>query len=124
MIPQTLQRGDVVIVRLTLDPLGQERKDVVIDELVPACLEIENARLATTGGLTWIKDDEAEWVLHREVRDDRLLLFSRELSEKVVFHYAARVVSSGVFVVPPVSAAAMYDPATFSRNGLGRVTVK
>ena len=122
--PQTLQRGDVVIVRLTLDPLGQERKDVVIDELVPACLEIENARLATTGGLTWIKDDEAEWVLHREVRDDRLLLFSRELSEKVVFHYAARVVSSGVFVVPPVSAAAMYDPATFSRNGLGRVTVK
>jgi uncharacterized protein YfaS (alpha-2-macroglobulin family) len=120
----TLQRGDVVVVRLTLDPLGQECKDVVVDELLPACLEIENAHLATTGGLPWIKDDEAAWVLHREVRDDRLLLFSKTLSGKKCFHYAARVASPGVFVVPPVAASAMYDPLTLSRSGYGRVTVK
>ncbi len=122
--PATLQRGDVVIVRLTLDPQGRECRDVVVDELLPACLEIENAQMGTTGGLLWIKDDEAEWVLHREVRDDRLLLFSKNLGGRKCFHYAARVVSPGAFVVPPVSAAAMYDPATFSRHGLGRVTVK
>ncbi len=122
--PVTLRRGDVVVVRLTLDPLAQECKDVVVEDLLPACLEIENAQLATTGGLQWIKDDEAEWVLHREVRDDRLLLFGKAISGKACFHYAARVVSPGVFVVPQVSASAMYDPATFSRHGLGRVTVK
>ncbi|MEI7899075.1 MAG: MG2 domain-containing protein [bacterium] len=122
--PHVLQRGDVVIVRLTLDPLGRECRDVVIDELLPACLEIENALMATTGGRDWIKEDEAAWVLHREVRDDRLLLFSKALSKKKCFHYAARVVSPGVFVVPPVSAAAMYDPQTFSRHGRGQVTVK
>ncbi len=122
--PGAMQRGDVVIVRLTLDPLDQACTDIVIDELLPACLEIENAQLAKTGGLPWIKDDEAEWILHREVRDDRLLLFSKGLSARMCFHYAVRVVSPGDFIVPSVSATAMYDPQTFSRSGSGRMTVK
>ena len=122
--PAALRRGDLVIVRLTLDPQERTLKDVVVEELLPAGLEIENAQMASAGTLPWIKSDEAEWVLHREVRDDRLLLFSKTLSQEQRFHYAARVVSPGEFVVPPVSAAAMYDPETFSRNGLGRVTVK
>ncbi len=122
--PATLRRGDLVIVRLTLDPLERTLKDVVVAELLPAGLEIENARLAAAGTLPWVKNDEAEWVLHSEARDDRLLLFSKTFSHVQQFHYAARVVSPGEFVVPPVSAAAMYDPETFSRNGFGRVTVK
>ena len=122
--PSALRRGDLVIVRLTLDPQERTLKDIVVAELLPAGLEIENARLAAAGTLPWIKPDEADWVLHREARDDRLLLFSKSVSEPQRFHYAARAVSPGEFVVPPVSAAAMYDPETFSRHGSGRVTVK
>jgi len=120
----TLRRGDLVIVRLTLDPLERTLKDIVVEELLPAGLEIENARMASAGTLPWIKSDEAEWVLHREARDDRLLIFSKTISGVQRFHYAARVVSPGEFVVPSVSASAMYDPETFSRCGFGRVTVK
>jgi len=122
--PKALRRGDLVIVRLTLEPLGQACKDVVVEDLLPAGLEIENAQMASAGTLPWIKADEAEWVLHREARDDRLLLFSKTFSAGQRFHYAARVVSPGEFVVPAVSAAAMYDPDTFSRHGFGRMTVK
>jgi hypothetical protein len=122
--PKTLQRGDLVIVRLTLDPLGQTLRDVVVEDLLPAGLEIEHAQMAAAGTVPWIKANEAGWVLHRDVRDDRLLLFSKVLSEAECFHYAVRVVSPGAFLVPPVSAVAMYDPDTFSRHGLGRVTVK
>jgi uncharacterized protein YfaS (alpha-2-macroglobulin family) len=119
-----LRRGDLVIVRLTLEPLGQACKDVVVEDLLPAGLEIENAQMASAGTLSWIKADGAEWVLHREVRDDRLLLFSKTFSAEQRFYYAARVVSPGEFVVPAVSAAAMYDSDTFSRHGFGRMTVK
>jgi uncharacterized protein YfaS (alpha-2-macroglobulin family) len=122
--PAALRRGDLLIVRLTLDPQGRELQDIVVEELLPAGLEIENAQMASAGTLPWIKRDEAEWVLHREARDDRLLLFSKPIAEAHTFHYAARAVSSGEFVVPPISAVAMYDPDTFSRHGLGRAVVK
>lgn len=120
----TLRRGDLVIVRLDLDPLERTLRDIIVEELLPAGLEIENAQMAKAGTLPWIKPDEADWVLHREVRDDRLLLFSKDFSEKKRFHYAARVVSPGEFVLPQVTASAMYEPDTFSRHGLGRLTVK
>lgn len=122
--PATLRRGDLVIVRLTLDPLGRTLRDLVVEELLPAGLEIENAKMASAGTLPWIKRDEAEWVLHSEARDDRLLLFSKPIAEAQVFHYAVRAVSPGEFVVPPVTASAMYDPDTFSRHGLSRVVIK
>lgn len=122
--PASLRRGDLVIVGLTLDPLGRELKDVVIEELLPAGLEIENADAADAGTLPWLKRDEAEWVLHREARDDRLLIFAKPVGRAQTLHYAARAVSAGAFVAPPASAACMYDPDVFSRHGLSRVTVR
>jgi len=119
-----LQRGDVVIVRLELDPLERILSDVVVEELLPAGLEIENAKMAAAGTLPWIKPNEDNWVLHREVRDDRLLLFSKTFYEKKHFHYAARVVSPGEFTLPQVRASAMYAPDIYSCHGFGRVTVK
>jgi len=122
--PSKLSRGDLVIVSLAVDPKGAPLKDLVIEELLPACLELEDGDLAKAGTTPWISATEDRWVLHREARDDRLLLFSREISEPQTFHYAARVVTPGEFVVPAVSASAMYNPGIFSRSGLGRVTVK
>lgn len=122
--PAKLKRGDLVIVSLTLDTLGRPLQDVVVEELLPAGLEIESARLERSCAQPWLQADEADWVLHREARDDRLLLFSKRISGTCAFHYAARAVSPGEFVVPPIAASAMYDPDTFSRWGLGRVTVK
>jgi uncharacterized protein YfaS (alpha-2-macroglobulin family) len=94
----------------------------VIEDLLPACLEIEHGEVARGGMFDWLKADEADWVLHREVRDDRLLLFTRETGRRVC-HYAARVVTAGEFTVPPIVASDMYVPERISRHGGGRVVV-
>ena len=122
--PATLSRGALVIIRLTLDPLGKSWNNLVVADLLPACLEIENSELAMAGTVSWIKPDEAEWVLHREMRDDRLLLFSKTVDAPQLFHYAARVVTPGTFTVPPVTVSAMYAPDTRSSHGGGHLTVK
>jgi uncharacterized protein YfaS (alpha-2-macroglobulin family) len=33
------------------------------------------------------------------------------------YFYSVRAVTPGEYVAPPVAAAGMYDPATWSRNG-------
>ena len=120
----TLRRGDLVVVRLTVEPPEGGLDNVVVEDLLPACLEIETPDLSKAGTLAWVRPDSAAWVLHREARDDRLLLFSRRFSEPVCFYYAARVVTPGEFAVPAVTASAMAAPELLSRSGAGRVTVE
>ena len=118
-----LNRGDLIIVEIALaTPDETAAPDTVIEDLLPACLEIEHGEVARGGMFDWMKADEADWVLHREVRDDRLLLFTRETGRRVC-HYAARVVTAGEFTVPPITASDMYVPERFSRHGCGRVVV-
>ncbi len=116
-------RGDLIIVQISLEAPEREGGDWVVEDLLPACLEIEDGNLARGGMLGWVAPDSANWVLHREVRDDRLLLYAKGVDGLVRFHYAARVVSSGVFTVPPITASDMYAPERMSRHGEGRVTV-
>jgi uncharacterized protein YfaS (alpha-2-macroglobulin family) len=120
---ERLNRGDLIIVEIALaTPDETAAPDTVIEDLLPACLEIEHGEVARGGMFDWLKADEADWVLHREVRDDRLLLFTRETGQRVC-HYAARVVTAGEFTVPPIVASDMYVPERISRHGGGRVVV-
>ncbi len=59
-----------------------------------------------------------------EMRDDRLLLFVNEMpSRPAAFVYTLRAVTKGVFVLPPLSAEAMYDPTVRALTAPGTVTV-
>ena len=118
-----LTRGDLIVVRLTLTVPPETGGNLIIEDLLPACLEIENGDVARGGMLAWLDANASQWVLHREVRDDRLLLFADGLSGQKTFHYAARVVTAGEFAIPPVTVSDMYTPERMSRNGGGRVTV-
>ncbi len=118
----TLRQGDLIVVRLTVEPDGRETDNVAIEELLPAGLEIENPALATSQQTPWIKNETA-WCRHRDIRDDRLILFTGPMSERGVYHYAARAVTPGVFVWPAASAAAMYDPGIRSVRGATTVEV-
>jgi len=121
--PGALAQGDLVIVRITLDTLGRELDNLVIEDLLPAGLEIENANLATAQVVPWLKE-KSDWCVAREIRDDRLLLFTGPLSGERSFYYAARVVTPGTFVVPAISAACMYAPDMLSVSGRGKVEIK
>jgi uncharacterized protein YfaS (alpha-2-macroglobulin family) len=117
------QQGDLVVAEITCKALTEDLDNVVIADLLPAGFEIENPRLGSRAGVTWIKDTGINSD-YMDIRDDRMLLFARlpKLKE-VKFYYAIRVVTIGDFVLPAISAEAMYDPAKASVSSGGRIRV-
>lgn len=117
-----LQQGALIVVKLTLDTRGESLDNLVIEDLLPAGWEIENPALATAKVLPWV-EAKTDWCIHRELRDDRVLLFTHTVSGKAVYFYTARAVTPGLFTMPPIRAEAMYRPEIHSVNGGGRVDV-
>jgi hypothetical protein len=121
--PAALRQGDLVIVRLSLDTAGRELDNVVIEELLPAGWEIENPNLSTSKTFGWL-EKQADAAVRREIRDDRLLLFTGRCSGSNDLYYAARAVTPGRFVYPPTTAACMYEPEIRSVSGAREVEVR
>ena len=120
----TFTVGELVAVRLTV-ATEAKLENVVVSDLLPACLEIENPALATSQAAPlWIDREESKWVASRDFRDDRVLLFSGELSDAASYTYLARAVSVGEFVLPAPVAEAMYQPQFRARGLPGRVIVR
>jgi uncharacterized protein YfaS (alpha-2-macroglobulin family) len=67
---------------------------------------------------------KTDWCIHRELRDDRVLLFSGRVSGPAEYYYAVRAVTPGVFTLPPVRVDAMYQPGIRSQSGGGKVEVE
>lgn len=120
---RTIKQGDLAVVKLTIDPRGEAAGNLVIEDLIPAGLEIENPVLATSKILPWVTA-KTGWCIHREIRDDRLLLFTGNVPEKAEYFYTVRAVTPGVFTLPPVRVEAMYRPEVRSVNGAGTVEVR
>ncbi len=65
------------------------------------------------------------YVEYMDIRDDRLLLFTRLISSRTTeFYYMLRVVNKGQFALPVIAGEAMYDREYHSYNGAGKLTVK
>ena len=118
-------RGDSIVVRIELSS-DEDRllSDLVIEDILPGALEpVHN----DVGVFPWIEKDAHSWVLRHELRDDRILVFSKAFSlmknEKVAFHYSLRVVSAGTFALPAVAVEAMYQPELRASGGTGRIVV-
>lgn len=117
-----IKQGDVVIIEISINA-DAAYSNVIVEDLLPACFEIENPRLASTEKVAWLKNDSFE-PDHIDIRDDRLLLFTDLPDTKNIYYrYAVRAVTKGDFELPPISASCMYDPSIVSVNGQGKVTV-
>lgn len=119
----TFGQNDLIVVRLSIEgqfatPVDQ----VVVTDLLPAGLEIENARLVDMPGMTWIKNQATPDYM--DVRDDRIHLFTSVSNQRKDFYYLARAVTPGVYQAGPVQAEAMYNGAFHSYHGAGVVTIK
>ena len=121
------RHGDKICVRLTLDS-PVEFRDLVIADLLPGGLEIEDETLASRAvnlpAVTAAK--YGELVPKRfEKRDDRVLVFGDTGRGVGVVTYQTRAVIRGEFAIPPLHAEAMYQPDVNGiRNGGGVFTVK
>jgi len=71
-----------------------------------------------------------DWEMRREMRDDRMLFFSKRFCDSgekgrvARAYYAVRVVSTGDFIAPGVSVEAMYDPTVRARTAPRRIRVE
>ena len=113
---QDIHVGDLILVRLTLETTEPSADNVVVTDLLPAGLELENPNLATSAVFPGLAQ-RTDAFRHRDMRDDRLLLFSSSFSGTITNHYALRAVTAGRYVLPAVAADGMYDPALRSLHG-------
>ncbi len=122
--PLALEQGDLVVVKTRVRSVSGPLDNVVVQQLLPSGLEVENPRLATTEGLPWVADANLE-AAHLDLRDDRILVFTDlPANEWRNLYSLARAVAPGNFRLPPLHAEAMYNPALNATGPRGAITVK
>jgi uncharacterized protein YfaS (alpha-2-macroglobulin family) len=118
-----IKQGEVIIVDIIFNSIAAY-KNIVVEDLLPACFEIENPRLATSETMEWLKKDMIE-PGHVDMRDDRLLLFTDlDTANNKHYRYVVRAVTKGKFILPAIDASCMYDPSIMSVSGQGSVEVE
>ncbi len=119
----TLQQGENYIIGLQIN-CERIVKNLVVADLLPAGLEIENPRLdpdaipegAFAGAVT---------PSHLEIRDDRLVLAFKELASGAHnFYYIVRAITPGSFQHPAVEAECMYLPSVHGSSAPSKVVIR
>lgn len=124
--PNRLRQGDPVIVELTLRA-DRPVENVVVVDLLPAGLEIENPRLATAERAASARPEEGESAAIRtEARDDRMIFFCdvTQAHQPRVLRYLCRAVAAGRFAWGPAWAECMYDPELRATTSSGQIRVQ
>ena len=114
-----LKRGEMVYAEIEITSVEtRELSDLVVEDLFAGALE------PVFGEKTPCPD----WVMRSDVRDDRMLVFSKRFTakagERFVFRHPLRVVSSGEFVLPGVSVESMYFPSLNAHSMSEKITVR
>ena len=118
------KQNQLVVIRLTVSAsagLVYNVDNVVLTDMLPAGLEIENPRLVEDRDMPWIKN--ASNATYFDIRDDRINYFINVDNTERHYYYLARAVTRGTFVQGPVSADAMYNSNLRSYWGGGTVVV-
>jgi uncharacterized protein YfaS (alpha-2-macroglobulin family) len=144
----SVNEGELVRVRIRVT-VPSDREFVAIEDPLPAGLEAVDLSLRTSAALPpfqgasrnraeenaegppgqrWLYGSwDAGWWTpweHREIRDDRVLYFARQLWKgSYLVSYVARATTAGTFVRPPTHAEEMYNPALHGRSDGGVFTV-
>lgn len=120
-----VQQGALIYVEVAIQTTNTLRvENVAIQDLLPACFEIENPRLTSGSGQyqSWMKSTSSYDYL--DIRDDRITFFTTVTPNVKYYYYIIRAVSTGTYQMGPLSATAMYDGNYTSTYGQGKVTVK
>ncbi|MFP8967050.1 MG2 domain-containing protein [Pokkaliibacter sp. CJK22405] len=109
--------GELVLVRLQVKA-SDARHHILVQDLLPAGLELENQNLANSTAMEDVKVDDHsvqetmayQDIRHQEFRDDRYAA-AIEMPEGVAtLYYLARAVTAGTYTIPGTSAEVMYQP--------------
>jgi uncharacterized protein YfaS (alpha-2-macroglobulin family) len=121
---ENIAQGDLIVLKTQVRSLAGDLENVVIQNLLPAGVEVENPRLKSTETLPWVTDANLD-PAHLDLRDDRVLFFTNLPNNEWRTTYTLlRAVTPGTFRLPPVQSEAMYDPAIRATGARGTMTVK
>ncbi len=119
-----LRVGQRFVTVLTVDPASDLGARLMVDDPLPAGVEIDNPSLLRSGdvrALDWLTLSEAR---HAEFRSDRFLaVVDLRGRDRVTLAYVARAVSPGAYHHPAASVEDMYRPTQRARTDTGRVTI-
>jgi uncharacterized protein YfaS (alpha-2-macroglobulin family) len=123
-----LTQNDLVVVYLEVWANDGMNHNLMVVDLLPAGLELENARLEgviNVGDLSWL--GELTNTDSVELRDDRYVAALQVYPEydegHYVFAYLARAVTPGVYTMPAPHVEDMYRPYIYARGEAGKLTV-
>lgn len=126
--PQQIKQHDLVVAVISGEAQGSGKRQALVVDLLPAGLEIENARLGHSSAaheIAWLP--QLSETLHTEIRDDRLVAaLDLDTSAKRSFTlaYLLRAVTPGTYQQPAVYVEDMYQPWQFARGAMGVVQVR
>ena len=120
--PVRLKQGERVTVKLSLRS-NRQVADLVVSDLLPGGMEVENPRLKTSSAGA-SGEDSSKWGMYIDQREDRLLVFFDQVSGLTTYSYTMRAVSKGSFVLPPLAAEGMYAPEINAITSSGRVVIE
>jgi len=116
--------GDRFVTVLTVTAFEDYGARLMIDDPLPAGVEIDNPSLLRSGDVSALDWLEPSFAQHTEFRSDRFLGAVDTTGKGVVtLAYVARAVSPGEFHQPAASVEDMYRPSYRARTGTGRVIV-
>ncbi|UWQ91771.1 alpha-2-macroglobulin family protein [Rhodobacteraceae bacterium M382] len=117
--------GERLVTVLRVTPHESVGARLMINDPLPAGIEIDNPNLLRSGDLRdldWLNLSEAT---HVEFRSDRFLAaVDWRGSDVVTLGYVARAVTPGAFHHPAASVEDMYRPVYRAHTGTGRVIVR
>jgi uncharacterized protein YfaS (alpha-2-macroglobulin family) len=120
---QNIKQSEVVVAKIRMTAQADNLDNVIVTDMLPAGLEIENPRLGSRNVIEWI-GNKSVVPDYMDIRDDRLNIYLNLPKGKTVdFYYMLRAVTAGSFVLPPVKGEAMYDPFKESVANSGRIRV-
>ncbi len=123
-----LKCGDLLVVQLSITTsVTRVVNDLVVEDLFAGCIEPVHREISALDAKT-SGNVVADWVMRRDARDDRMLVFSKrfklEAGHEARFAYPVRVVSAGDYVLPGTSVEGMYDPRLHARRAPVRAVVR
>lgn len=120
------RQNERYVVVLKVTESNRWRSRVLVTDLLPAGLEIDNPSLVDSASLAnfeWIGEVEAA---HTEFRSDRFVAaFDRSGSsnDDITLAYVVRAVTPGIYDHPAASVEDMYRPQFSARTATGRMQV-
>ena len=120
-----LKTGDRLVAVLEITPFGRGEARLMVNDPLPAGLEIDNPNLISGGSVAALSFlDLAGEVAHSEFRQDRFLTaIDRTNADVFRLGYILRAVSPGTFHHPAASVEDMYRPDYTAHTDAGTVTI-